>query len=110
MPSLADAMKAVNAQIFEAIGEVMLVGSTEVQGIFNKKPREIQVDNGALVGLGLTFDCQYSDTVASLMEGDEVKIKMNNVDTPETYFFMRRIPADGDETGRVIIELGTPNE
>jgi len=108
MPSLADAMKAVDAQIFSAIGETMRVGATDVPGIFQRRYHEVVQRDGTIEGMAISFDCQYSPTVAGLIEGNTVTIKKSTTDPGEFYIFIRRIPDKGDETGRVVVELGTP--
>lgn len=104
MPSLADAMKGIDAQIYDRIGEKMLVGAVEVPGIFMKRYHEVTLRDGTVEGVAISFDCQYSETVASLEEGDSVTV----MPSAETFVFIRRIPNRGDETGRTIVELGTP--
>lgn len=97
-------MPEVDALIFAHLGEILLVGGVEVPGMFHRQPREIQLNNGSIVGLEISFDCQINATVKALAKNAVVSIKGK----PETYRFVRRVPPDGDESGLVILELGTP--
>lgn len=102
MASLAHLFRdGVNEAIFEAVGEVALIDGKQVQGIFNRRYREVMVEaGGAVVGVALSFDCSYAGPVVTLREGDPISID------GERFCFRRRIPEKGDETGRVTLELG----
>jgi hypothetical protein len=106
MPSLADQIKDIDASIYDAIGEVMLVGVVSVPGVFHKDYAEKTLADGTVIaGLAIYFHCQLNDTVAALNEGDAVTVQVGSTST--AYRFLRRYPNDGDETGRVTLELGT---
>lgn len=112
MPSLADLQREIDAEIFADLGELMLVRSAEVPGVFFNRPREVGTTDGTFVGVDLSFDCQINDTVRNLQRGDEVKIVAKN-DAGEqralgTYAFHRRVPEQGDESGLVTCELHHP--
>lgn len=109
MGSLAKGQRALDAEIFEDIGEILRVGDVEIPGIFVKRPREIAIsDDGSFVGVELSFDCQVSDAVGSLERGDEVSVIARDEEGDEdlgTYRFVRRLPPQGDESGLVVLEL-----
>jgi hypothetical protein len=106
MPSLAGSMRSIDAKIFARIGEVLLIGSTRVPGIFSNKYHEIQLPSDTIVGLDVSFDCQYTYLIGQLKENDEVKVFADKT-LLGTFRFIRRIPSKGDETGKVILELGS---
>lgn len=101
MPSLAAKMPKVDAFIFDTMGETMFVGTVPVKGIFYKQFQQVDFGNGTIAGFEISFHCRYAD-VSSLVEGDSVVIEN------ETYLFRRHVPKAGDETGRVICDLGRP--
>lgn len=105
MSSLAHRFESINARLFEAMGETAHIDGVEHAGMFNRRHREMQLDDGTLVGIDLSFDCDYTDQVAELVEGDPVEIVESNGERTR-YCFRRRIPEKGDETKRVILELG----
>lgn len=84
-----------------------MIGSVPVKGVFTNRYREIELADTTIVGLQKSFDCQYSETIAGLVEGDDIEILGNGVSLG-THRFMRRLPPQGDESGKVILELGTP--
>lgn len=101
MASLADEMAIHDAIIFDAIGDILTFGSDTVKGIFFKRYRQIELQDGAIMALDISFDCQTTDHawVMALEEGDEVEIGGN------TYLFGRHIPQGADESGLVVLEL-----
>jgi hypothetical protein len=107
--SLADLMRTIDAQIFAEIGEIAIVGSTEIPGIFTKRHREVPLQDGSFVGLDISFDCQISPAIAALVEDDELHIVARDALGAErdlgTYKFRRRLPKGADESGLVILEL-----
>lgn len=111
MPSLAVIQREVDASIFEDSGEILRFGSNEAPGILNKSYREIEYPSGFVVGLAISFDCTWADWMATLTEGDEVSAHGLNEAGSEvdlgSFRFVRRIPPGGDESGLVILELGT---
>lgn len=82
-------------------GETLVSGTNEIVGAFNKGHREIEMRDGSIAALDISFDCQIADWIAALGEGDPVTVEGTS------YRFVRRIPDGGDETGLVIIELGS---
>jgi hypothetical protein len=110
MSSLADAQRELDAQIFADIGELMLVDSAEIPGVFFKRPRELDMSDGTFVGVDISFDCQITDAVAALERNDSVSIVGRDDAGGErdlgTYLFQRRLPNNADESGRVTCELG----
>lgn len=108
MASLAGSMPVIDALIFGAIGETAIFGGNEAAGIFSNKYREIEYPNGTIVGLDISFDCQWQAFMGSLAEGDAVTITYPGTDrASESYRFLRRLPATGDESGLTIMELGS---
>ena len=105
-------MRGIDAELFAELGEVMLIGSVEVPGVFINRPREIEMTDGTFVGLSISFDCQMIEKVQNLERGALVKIIGNddegNTQPLGTYTFQRRVPEQGDESGLVILELGLP--
>jgi len=103
MPSLADWMRNTGDRIiFGAIGETMVFGSNEVKGIFFKRYRVVELQDGSIASFDLSFDCQFND-VNTLVEGDEVTIGNT------AYIFRRCFPEHGDETTKVTVDLATKN-
>jgi GrpB-like predicted nucleotidyltransferase (UPF0157 family) len=105
--SLADMMKTVDAKIYAAIGELAHIGSTNVPGIFSKKYLEVQLENGTVAGLAISFSCQYDDVVAALTAGTNIDVLNQDGVVMGTYKFIRHVPPGGEESGRVHLELGT---
>jgi hypothetical protein len=108
MASLAASMPAIDSSIFDAIGETLFSGTDEATGIFRNGYREIEYSNGTIVGLHISFDCQWQSWMAELVEGAAVRITYPGSDKPdENYRFIRRVPSTGDESGLIVLELGT---
>src|SRR5688572_19821500 len=112
MPSLAALQREIDGSIFSEIGEVLRFGSLEAPGIFRNAYREIEYPTGTVVGLAISFDCTWAAWMATLEpDVDEVSIVGLDDDEAEvdlgTFRFIRRIPPEGDESGLVILELGT---
>lgn len=105
-------MRGIDAELFAELGEVMLIGSLEVPGVFINRPREVEHTDGTFIGLNISFDCQMIDRVKNLERGTLVKIIAKDDEDNErklgTYTFQRRFPDQGDESGLVILELGLP--
>jgi hypothetical protein len=99
---LASEMRDHDAVIFEAIGEVLRIGTTDVPGIFFNEHRDVSFAEGGVMGLEISFDCTISDAVSALEENEEVEIVEHG-----TFIFLRRIPDAGDESGLVTLELGS---
>lgn len=101
MASLAGRMSEFREVIFGILGETAVIAGQEVKGKFYRKYREIDYSNGTIVGLDISFDCQWQAFMASLNEGDALTVEGSS------YRFLRRIPPQGDESGRVTLELGS---
>lgn len=100
MESLRKMMAQVDADIFAAMGDTATINGTDVQGMFHNGYREVETENGPLIGLYISFDTQYTVLIGNLQRGDDVKIDGTN------YAFQRRLPEKGDESGKVTLELG----
>lgn len=112
MPSLAELMREqVDADIFAQLGEIAVFDSHEIRGVFQRTYREVEFPNGAVAGLELSFDCQYTDVIGELSENDEIEIFGENVQGTRRslgrYRFLRELIPGGDESGLTILELGT---
>lgn len=92
--------------IFRALGETLVYGSVAVTGIFYKRYRVVELDNGAIAAFDLSFDCQFSD-VNTLVEGDTVEVFADDK-SMGTFKFRRHFPEGGDESGKVTCDLATP--
>lgn len=104
-------MATHDAEIFaalgaEGLGEVMAIGTDEIPGVFFNRYRELETRDGGFVGLELSFDCQITDPIRNLANGDTVEIRNAQAETGATYRFERRVPDAGDESGLVTVELG----
>ena len=106
MPSLAKEFSDVHDRaIFRELGETLVYGSVAVTGIFFKRYRVIELDNGAIASFDLSFDAQFSD-VNTLVEGDTVEIFADD-ESQGTFKFRRHFPEGGDESGKVTLDLAT---
>jgi hypothetical protein len=97
--SVADKMPEIREMIFGVIGDRAFIGSEEVKGKFFLRYREIQMPDGSISALDISFDCQVSDIVLALVEDDTITIKSTQ------YKFRRHIPIGGDESGLCTLEL-----
>lgn len=100
MASLAGRMAEYREVIFGILGETLVIGSTERKGKFFKRHREIVLRDGSIAALDISMDCQADAEILALEENDEVTIE------GDAYRFIRRLPDQGDESGKVILELG----
>ena len=100
MTSLAGQMPEIDAEIFDAIGETLSIGTDDHKGMFYNRHREVEFADGSFAALDISFDCQITADILALAEGDEVTVE------GDEYRFVRRIPDRGDESGLVTIELG----
>jgi hypothetical protein len=101
MASLAGRMSEFREVIFGILGETLINGSHEHKGRFFNRYREIEFADGSFAALEISFECQKSDDLLALTENEQVTVEGN------TYRFIRRLPDQGDESGKLIIELGT---
>jgi len=97
--SVADKMPEIREMVFGIIGDRASIGSDEVKGKFFRRYREIQLPDGSVSALDISFDCQVSDIVLALKEDDTITIKGTQ------YKFRRHVPTGGDESGLVALEL-----
>jgi hypothetical protein len=95
-----------NAALFAALGEISVIDGVEHQGVFNNRPRQIEFEDGSIMAVDISFDCSYTAKVRELREGDPIVVKYTSTDEGTRYCFRRRIPSEGDETGKVVLELG----
>lgn len=75
--------------------------ASPIRGSFHSKPREVEMPDGSFIALDLSFQCQITNAIRVLTEDDQLAIEGT------LYRFVRRIPDQGDESGNVILELGT---
>lgn len=101
MASLAGRMPEFREVVFGILGETAVIAGNEVKGKFYNRYREIDYQNGTIVGLDISFDCQWRAFMATLNEGDALTVE------GASYRFLRRIPDAGDESGKVTLELGS---
>lgn len=106
MPSLAQRFRnGLNDRIFDRLGEVAIIDGVEHKGIFNRRYQEVAIQDGVVVGVELSFACSFTQQVAELQEGDPIHIDVDGDGKQCRFCFRRRFPEQGDETGRVILEL-----
>lgn len=73
----------------------------DVRGAFFQQPREITLPGGAVMAVGLSFECRYVPEIGELQNGDPFAVEGYG-----TYRFLRELLPGGDESGLTIIELG----
>jgi hypothetical protein len=97
-------MKSWDARIFKQpiVRAEGSFGTHIVEGAFFAEPREVEVTGGAVMGVAISFECQYDARLAELAEGDDF-----TVDSYGTFRFLRELLPGGDESGLTIIELGS---
>ena len=112
MGSLADERRALDLEIFEEIGELMLVGSLEIPGMFFNQPRQVDSGEGAFIGVDVSFDCQITPAIVALVPDELVRIVARDDEGNErdlgTWALQARIPDKGDESGLVVLDLKYP--
>jgi hypothetical protein len=103
MAGVRDRMRRVDARIYRCpiVRAVATFGTSEIPGAFFDKPREVPMPGGAVMGVGVSFECQYDDDIAQLANGDPF-----TVEDYGTFRFLRELQPGGDESGKTIIELG----
>lgn len=99
MTSLALRMPAIRERVWALLGDLAIIGALNVRGKFNRRYREIQLQDGMIAGLDLSFDCNVSAEILAMAENDPVTID------GVVYRFLRRVPPGGDESGLVTLEL-----
>jgi hypothetical protein len=102
MAGVRDRMRRVDARIYRSaiVRAVATFGTGERNGAFFSKPREVPMPGGAIMSVGISFECQYDDDIGQLQPGDAF-----TVEDYGTYHFKRELLPGGDESGRTIIEL-----
>lgn len=105
MADVRDLMRRMDQRIYSSriVHAVLRFGTSELQGAFFAKPREVFIAGVGMQGVGISFECQYDDDIASLSVLDEVSI-----DDYGTFLFRRELQPGGDESGKTIIELAEP--
>lgn len=105
MAEVRDLMRRMDKRIYGSriVHSILRFGTSELQGAFFSKPREVLVAGVGIQGVGISFECQYDDDIATLASLDEV-----TVDDYGTLLFRRELQPGGDESGKTIIELAEP--
>lgn len=105
---LAGEMRNHDAVIFGAIGEVLVFGTNQIPGILNDEFRELSFADGGVVGLAISFDCQWHSSLEQLARNDQVQVCDRGDDGTLTvlgeYRFQRIV--NRDESGLTVLELG----
>lgn len=103
MAGVRDLMRRVDARIHRSkiVRAVATFGTSDLEGAFFDKPREVAMPGGAIMGIGISFECTYDDDIATLALNDTIQI-----DDYGTFRFLRELQPGGDESGKTIIELG----
>jgi hypothetical protein len=103
MAGVRDFMRGIDARLYAApvVHAVARFGTDELQGAFFDKPREVSLPNGGVMGLAISFECQYDPAIATLNTNDLIA-----VDDYGSFRFLREIQPGGDESGKTIMILG----
>jgi hypothetical protein len=103
MAGVRDLMRRVDARIHRSkiVRAVAYFGTSQIPGVFFDKPREVAMPGGAIMGIGISFECTYDEDIATLALNDQVV-----VDDYGSFRFLRELQPGGDESGKTIIELG----
>jgi hypothetical protein len=98
-----DLMARVDARIYasQIVRAVMIFGTSELPGAFFRKPREVALAGGQVMGVGISFECQWTNEIGNLTREDHV-----TVENEGTFRFLRELEPWGDESGKTVIELG----
>lgn len=100
-------MAAADAAIYAAIGDVAVIDGQQVPGVFTDRTEDLPVSDGAVIEIRqLSFGCRYSTLIAGLQSEDEVEVIVDGT-SRGMFRMLRRIPAEGDDSGHVVLELGT---
>lgn len=101
--TVRDIMKRMDARIYRSkvVRAIANFGVVDgVEGAFFSKPREVPLPGGSVMGIGISFECQYREEFASLAAESLVEIE------EVRYRFLRELQPGGDESGHTIILLG----
>lgn len=102
--TVADFMKRVDTRIFKSKivnATASFGGLVGVPGAFFMEPRVVELPGGAIMSIGVCFECQYLCEIGTLAEHDSFE-----VDGYGCFRFLRELQPGGDESGLTIIELG----
>lgn len=101
--TVRDFMADVDARIFKSpiVNDVLVIGSTRIDGAFWREARELQLVGGGVQAVQISFDCRYVALIGRLLPGDLVQVEGH-----ARFRFLREIVPGGDESGKTIIELG----
>jgi len=101
--TVRDFMASVDARIFKSkvVQDVLLIGSTRIEGAFFEQPRELSLPGADIQAVQLSFECRYESKIGNLENGDIVTIEGHG-----RYRFKREVLPGGDESGITVIELG----
>lgn len=81
--------------------DLILPSGDIIRGRFFLGHREIELRDGSIAALEISFSGPATSEVLRLVENELVRYR------GVAYRFVRRLPNRGDETGRVVLELGT---
>jgi hypothetical protein len=99
-----DLVQRMDARLYRSrisVSAIIPGEADPVRGTFTAKPHEVEFSDGSFISLDIGFRCQITNAIRALAENDEVKILGTR------YRLIRRIPDEGDESGHVILSLGT---
>jgi hypothetical protein len=101
--TVRDLMGRVDTRIFasQITRAIASFGSNHIAGAFFQQPREIQFPEGGVMGITLSFECQWQPAISTLVPQDEISI-----DDYGAFRFLREIIPGGDESGLTVLELG----
>ena len=100
-------MAQADAAIYAAIGDVAVIAGESVPGVFTDRSEDVQIGEGAVVEIRqLTFGCRYSSLIAGLQAEDPLEIMVDGT-SRGLFRLLRRVPPEGDDSGHVVLELGT---
>lgn len=102
--TVRDFMARIDRRIFKSqiVRALANFGSThDIQGAFFQQPREINMPGGAIMGIGISFECQWVEAIEQLALNDAFEVEGYG-----TYRFLRELIPGGDESGLTVIELG----
>lgn len=100
MPLPSD-MAAIDAEIFDDLGEKLVFGTTEVMGIFHDSFITPSGGENQVEGRSIVFECREADLPNNLEEGDTVVRTLNS----STYRYLAR--GETDESGLCTVFLGS---
>lgn len=98
-----DFMASRDARLVKSriVREVITAAGVDIEGAFEREAIDVNLGDGAISSIALTFACPWRDELAGLSEQDIVSI----ADIGQ-FRFVRAIPPGGDESGWVTLQLG----